>query len=1028
MSPPLRIHTFRALGQHVLLRFFCLQLVFNVGALPRAARSQIVAGPGGSSADGGAPSGSTGQDPDAGAAIASPERALTAAVRALTAGQLPVTTTPAALFETDLSNEEAVRVAALRIRAFLQTLGTPTNNEAAPLDAGLSAETTATMQSEAWEARVELDRARLTFYELSQEKRRELLALHARRQAEFDHLAHKDSEAQRQAREADLARKKALEAAARARSEAERLVSEELARLLGLEQRLLVIEQRFDAVPAEIAARRDALLGWQRRVRDALRGADENPDSLYDSVRAALRAARLELGTALDALSATDTEIPILSTDSLPELRRLANTEIAEAKRTEVAVLALRLKKREEGLRESRAAALLEEIDTLNRERLTLLGALSGEKRAAVTGFSTTGFDQARAEVRHLLLVLRYHRYATSRWLASVRQPGAVLGTSIGRAVAVLIPWTVLLSMFLLWRRRGPTVLSAIERSLEESDRAARIQTPSPALRGFRFFAALHQPLEWLVLFLGMMWLLPGEARGLLEIQLIEVSVGWILAGGFIVNAVNAVFASTDPSKSEVDDATLRLRSLRLISRVIVTFALILILSARLVGQGTIYKWVFSTCWASAVPITLVLVRWWRDTVFRRIERVRKKSRFQRWALSHRSGVLSLGAVAGAAVHLFATGALRIGRVWASSFGFVRRIHAYLFSRELDKLADDLAEPLRPLSANAMAAFDPDQPSRLWIPPMAELQPEALIPLLKEQRGGLFALVGARGIGKTMYLRQLSQNVAGTITFRAADLISSLEDLSAKLASTVAPQIVMIDDVQELIRTAIGGLSRFDELLMVARQHSGQTVFVLAIDDAIWPFLQRSRGDKPAFDEVIRLSPWTEEKIVQLLEDRASSASLVPTFEDLVDELPAGADEIERQDAVLARKTGYYRLVWDYTNGNPGIALHLFRSALGLDGSGLAHVRRFQVPNIAELDRLPDVAVFTLRAILQRPAESAESVSAATGLRVVEIEDVLRFSLAHGYLEDVAGRLRITWTWLRAIRRLLERRHLLVIP
>ena len=309
---------------------------------------------------------------------------------------------------------------------------------------------------------------------------------------------------------------------------------------------------------------------------------------------------------------------------------------------------------------------------------------------------------------------------------------------------------------------------------------------------------------------------------------------------------------------------------------------------------------------------------------------------------------------------------------------------------------------------------------------MVGVQPEALMLRANERRGGLFALVGARGIGKTMYLRQLNQSIAGSIMFSAADLFSGVDAVASRLESSAAAPIVMIDDTQELIQTTIGGLSCFDELLLAARQHSCRTVFVFAIDDAIWPFLHRSRSDTPTFDEVIRLSTWTEEKIVQLLENRAASTSLDPTFEDLVDELPAGADEIERQDAIQARKTGYYRLVWDYTNGNPGIALHLFRSALGLDGNGIAHVRRFQVPNVSELDRLPDVAVFTLRAILQRSAESAESVSAATGLRAVEIEDVLRFSLAHGYLEEVAGRLRITWTWLRAIKRLLERRHLLV--
>ena len=73
-----------------------------------------------------------------------------------------------------------------------------------------------------------------------------------------------------------------------------------------LEQRLIFIEHRFDAVPTEIAARRDALY-WQRRVRDASRGADEDPDSLYDALRATLQASPRRTWTALDVLSASGT-------------------------------------------------------------------------------------------------------------------------------------------------------------------------------------------------------------------------------------------------------------------------------------------------------------------------------------------------------------------------------------------------------------------------------------------------------------------------------------------------------------------------------------------------------------------------------------------------------------------------------------------------------------------------------------------------------------------------------------------------
>ena len=85
---------------------------------------------------------------------------------------------------------------------------------------------------------------------------------------------------------------------------------------------------------------------------------------------------------------------------------------------------ARRLGAEEEDVRRQRAAALFEEIDTLNRERLALLGALSPDKRAAVTGFAAAGWEQAASEARQLTLIVRYHRHVIGQWLSSLRHPG----------------------------------------------------------------------------------------------------------------------------------------------------------------------------------------------------------------------------------------------------------------------------------------------------------------------------------------------------------------------------------------------------------------------------------------------------------------------------------------------------------------------------------------------------------------------------------------------------------------------------
>jgi predicted PhzF superfamily epimerase YddE/YHI9 len=84
-----------------------------------------------------------------------------------------------------------------------------------------------------------------------------------------------------------------------------------------------------------------------------------------------------------------------------------------DQERQEVQATALRLRTSEQELNVERASQLYDEVRSLNSDRLTLLYRLSYSKRSAITGFTSTGIDQAAAELKQVTLVLKYHYYAT---------------------------------------------------------------------------------------------------------------------------------------------------------------------------------------------------------------------------------------------------------------------------------------------------------------------------------------------------------------------------------------------------------------------------------------------------------------------------------------------------------------------------------------------------------------------------------------------------------------------------------------
>lgn len=974
-------------------------------------------------------------------------------VRDLIGGRLALDITPQTLFDTPLDDERGIELETARLEAITH-LRSPHERDAGrraaasrnrDQDRREDAATAIPRPSVAlWEARIDLDRARLEFFSLGSARRAELLQLDASRKADAAAAIDPD----RRAHQADAERERALEAARLARTEAERTVSEELARLLGVERDQATYAKRLASDHDDLARRQEATLGWKRRAREA-RAPDasfETTDSTYDALRKALREARGALGQALETVAKTDSEVVGAGPDPLSDVSAIADTTAVKEQRARVEKEAARLTIEEHAIRRERTSQLLDEIDTLNTERLALLPFLSSTKRGSITGFTSAGVDQALSEIRQLSLIARYHRYATLEWLSALRHGSARgIGTNMSGLALVVFEWALALIAFGALRRRTHLALQGLRKRAQAQDRLDRLTTPSRMTSIVSFVLQVHRPVEWLLLAIALAWLLPASAQHLLEVQLLTIIVEWTLGGALVVVVVDAL-AGAKQLRSTLtrDTATLRLRSLRLIGRVVVAFALVLALTSRLVGPGTIYRWVWSTCWLASLPVSLVLVRWWREEIFVRADHARKKSPLERWVLANREGWKSFAAAVVGGFYLFLRGVYRAVRSWVGRFDLTRSVLAYLFRRKLGKLEAERSElTTERVEDTIFNALGPETPSTKRLAIDADEELEELRERLRRRRGGVVALVGLRGMGKTTVLRDIHEAFPDTLLLRApgdgegalAEALheaigaapgSSLDAAARALEGSEHGRALLLDDAHHLVRPFMGGLAGFDALLDAASKHAMKTTWVVAIDEVVWLFLQRARSGRPLFDSVIRLEPWREEQIAELLRTRTEDANVTPSFERVLEKLPPHADEVDRQDALRERARSYYRLLWDYAAGNPGIALHMWRRSLGADADGTIHVRFFQAPESSTLEQLPDQTIFVLRAIMQLAPATRDQIARATMLQHADIVDALRYAEAHTYILEHDGRYHITWTWLRALTLYLRRRHLLV--
>ena len=1051
-------------------------------AAPSAAPDAGAAVDAGLAADGGAPPPADSESAPADVTLL---RDTAAQVRALLAGELDLSVDPATLFDVDLGDERALAVEVERLRRVVaeakQTAtevdggvdaavadgGRPASDvlDGGLLDGGLpdgglleAGVADPDLDPVLLAARIELDEARLAFYELPLARRAELLDQHEERQRKNqDAQAKKDlSDAERERLHAGAEREKALLEAQRARSEAERAVAEERARLHG-------IEESHASLDATLITSKQQLKDLLEKLTEARLRADRviaappserlspvQVDPIYDDIAAQVDRSREELEAAVTTLGSSESPIPLVGEERLVGLAVDVDRKDVDQLRAKVLEHERALLARVDTQRWDRARQLWQVLKELDQRRLGLLPFVSSDKHDDLTGFGPTGLAQARDELAQVSLIMRYHLRETVRFVKRIRETGEA-GDSAFVATVTALKWLIPIALLVWWRRRAPKLLERWGEAAREAARKARRRADeSLALRAIGVLKRVRSPLEWLLLTWAVVALLPRGAGALLEIELLSTALSWLFGGWLVVVGIDALADEGRRSrKSQMQTAELRLRSLRLIGRVIVAVGLVLALTSKLVGKGTIYSWVFSTCWWAAIPITLVIVRWWRAVIFARVELQRKKGPFLHWVEGHQTGGMSFVAAISGGGYLLGHGSWRVARGYVAGFDVTKRLLAYWFRREVAKQQAErksvVAQVDAKLDDGVFTALGPEREPDKLVPSVADAQVEDVIKRIKEPGGSVFALVGERGAGKSTMLARIHDKTPDTALIRCdpagmksflAKLCTALEveegtefdAISGLLNKRAGDNALLVDDAQYLVRPEVDGFEEIDRLLGLARSSSVSCTWVFAFDSVLWQLFQRARETRPLFDDIIRLTPWSEDGIVRLLESRSQAVDVEPDFRRIMGELPEDADEVDVEDALERARSGYYRLIWDFSAGNPAVALHTWRASLRVDHEGTYVVQLFEPPDASDLERLPDSTVFVLRSLVQFGRATVADLVGATTLDTSQVEDALRYAAGRQYVEEDPPHYYVRWTWFRTITRFLVRRHLLMGP
>ena len=319
------------------------------------------------------------------------------------------------------------------------------------------------------------------------------------------------------------------------------------------------------------------------------------------------------------------------------------------------------------------------------------------------------------------------------------------------------------------------------------------------------------------------------------------------------------------------------------------------------------------------------------------------------------------------------------------------------------------------------------------------MQLERVAKLAVSTRSTLTAVVGERGLGKSAFARRLASAIGGDrvrvvqcpeegftgLERQLAELVGAPslrgEALRRSLRETDVA-VIVVDDIQRLVVPAVNGLHDLDAFTSFAREVGGALSWVVTIEAASWHFVRRARGERVFFEQVVALPRWSEEDLGKLIRRRCNLAGIDPSFDGLVVPRQADAPAAPEGDRT---ETGYYRLLWDYSAGNPAVALQAFGASLFETHAGNTVVRLFRQPSSQVVEDLPMTVLFVLRAIAQLELAVAAELERATQLPRTDVDDALRFCLSRGYIEPFESGVRLSWPWYRTITTVLVRQHLL---
>lgn len=382
---------------------------------------------------------------------------------------------------------------------------------------------------------------------------------------------------------------------------------------------------------------------------------------------------------------------------------------------------------------------------------------------------------------------------------------------------------------------------------------------------------------------------------------------------------------------------------------------------------------------------------------------------------------------------------------------------AYLRARSLRRLSrkTQVAESIVPsldLPSQYIAQFPlyplHGEEGEVLLPrkPQMDLVLQQLAHWRNTKQNGSLVLIGEKGIGKTTFLALIERKISDIRITRHVfarklrteqELLEEMcrplglheKDLDglARHFNEDEPQVVLLDEAHNIFLRTVDGFRAVDALVSLVDATSEKVFWVLVFNSYSWSFLNKANRHVRAFRKVLRLPPWSQNELKELVARRNERAGLTVQFDEiLLDAETSSTGGFELIDSA----DGFFRLLWEASRGNPRVATYLWLNALTTVSTKQIRVGLIREEDSDFLARLDATMLFFLASMTQHENLSFKELSMALNVSVDEAVQTGRFLLEYGLLEPKhtdANRFTLAPRFHQQVLRTLRSRHLLYL-